>query len=103
MTMGLEQAQLVAFEGKQFFFDRQASTVSGELTVTADDAVAGNDDGDGIRSVGQADGAGGFGIAGAAGEFAVGDGFAVRDVAEQLPDFELECRALGCEGKIEGF
>jgi hypothetical protein len=42
-----------------------------------------------------------FGIAGAAGQFAVRDSLPVRDVAEKLPHLELEWRALGCEWNLE--
>jgi len=100
---GSEQAKLAAFEGEELFLDRQAAAVAGEFAVAADDAMAGDDDGDGIGSIGEADGARGFGIADAAGEFAVGDGLAVGNVAEQLPDFLLKGRALGSEREVEGF
>jgi hypothetical protein len=48
----LEQAELAALEGKEFFFNGKAAAVAGELAVAADHAMAGNDDGDGVRSIG---------------------------------------------------
>src|SRR5215469_8185400 len=98
-----EQGELAAFEGEEFLLDREASAVSGEFAAAADDAVAGDDDRDGIGAVGQAYGTRCVGVADASGKFPVGDGFSVRDAAETLPDGLLERRALRGEGEVEGF
>ncbi len=91
-----QQTKLPAFEGQKFFFDGQTAAVSGEPAVGADDAMAGDDDGNGIGAVGQSHSARGVGVADAASEFAVGDGFTVRDFNEFAPDFLLEWCAFRC-------
>lgn len=44
-------------------FAGEASGVAGELAASSDDAVAGDDDGDGVGAICQADGAAGGGAA----------------------------------------
>src|ERR1700694_6355089 len=65
--------------------------------------MTGNHDWNRISAVGQPDSARGFRIAEAACEFAVGNCFSVRDLAQPAPHGELKWRALGLEGEIEGF
>jgi hypothetical protein len=94
------------FEGEQFSFERDAGVCgeTAELSVSADDAVTGNDEGDGIYGHDGADGAGGGGMPGSGGELAVAGGGAVRDLSAGREDFALE-RGLGgqVDGEIEGF
>jgi hypothetical protein len=59
--------------------------------------VARDDDGERVGAIGEADGAGGVGVAEAGGEGAVGGGFGVGDFAEEGPDLRLERGALGVE------
>jgi hypothetical protein len=94
---------LAAFQGQEFFFDGQATAVAGEFSVAADNAMTGDDDGNRIGAVGQADCPRSVGIAEAAGELAVRDGFSVGDFAESFPDGELEYCARGREREIEIF
>ena len=77
-----------------------ATAVSSEGAVGADNAVAGENDCDGIGSIGRADRADGSGMADLLGEFAVGDGGAAGDGAEGLPDFALKGGAGGFDGEI---
>src|SRR4051794_11674503 len=71
----------------------QAASVAGERPVGADDAVAGDDDGDRVAAIGGADRARGPGALDALGELAVADRLAVGDRAQRLPDLLLERRA----------
>lgn len=89
------------FEGEELLFNGEAAAVSGEFAAGTDDAVAGNDDGNGVRTVGKADGAGGVGVAEAAGNLSVGDGGAVRDAEEGVPDGALEGSARGGEVEVK--
>lgn len=57
---------------------------SRELAVVAQDAVAGNDDDDGVAVVGHADGAERFVVADLHGDMSVGAGFAVGDGLQRL-------------------
>ena len=58
--------------------------------VGPDHAVAGHDHRDRVAAVGKADGASGAGGADLAGDLAVADGLAVGDLAQRLPDAQLE-------------
>src|SRR5690606_17363489 len=81
--------------------DRQATAETGERATRADDAMAGNHDGNGIAAVGEAHGARGIGIAERGGQRAVGGRLAVFDAAQALPDAALELRAAGIERQVE--
>src|SRR3982751_2811960 len=70
----------------------EAASVAGERAGRADHAVAGDDDGDGIRRVRPAGGAGRGRVAGAGGELAVVDGRAERERAERGPHLLLPRR-----------
>ena len=52
--------------------------------------MARDDDGKRVAAIGEADGANGGGVADALGQFAVGDGDAVRDLLQGFPDAALE-------------
>lgn len=82
-------------------FAVEAARVAVELALAVDDAVAGDDDGDGVGAVGGTDGAGRGGVADAPCEEAVGNGFAEGDVEEVLPDELVERGAAGREGSLE--
>ena len=66
-----------------------------EVSVFADDAVAGDDDGNGVDAVGAAHGAAGIGAADFCGEVAVGAGGSVGDFLQGLPDLLLKGGACG--------
>lgn len=71
--------------------------IAGELAVFADDAVAGDEDGEGVFAVGGSDCADGFRVVDELGDIAVAGGFAVGDGLEGLPDLLLEVCAGWCE------
>ena len=71
--------------------------VACETAACADDAVAGDDDGDGVVCDGAADGVGGFFHADAAGDFTVGDRFAVGNREQDVPDFLTKRCGFRCE------
>ena len=70
------------------------------LAVGGDDAVAGDDDGDGVAAAGGADGAGGG--AEFLGDAAVGADVALRDALHDVPDQALEGGAFRADGQVEG-
>lgn len=96
------------FGGEEFAFAVDAPAIAGEASVLADDAVAGNGDGDGVGAAGGGDGAGSGGLADFAGEFGVAAGFAARDLLEGFPDALLEGGSAdvewegGSEGMLGG-
>src|SRR5947209_822584 len=92
----------VALQVEQPALAVDAAAVPGQLAVAADDAVAGNDDGDRVLAVGQPDGAAGFGVADPLGQLAVGDGLAVGNVCKCLPYPPLEQRAGRRQRQLEG-
>ncbi len=94
-----ERRGTAAFVTEEPAFAFDAATVSGEGSVGADDAVAGNDDGDGVCSVSGADGADGSGAADFFGEFAVRGCGAAGNCAQGAPDLLLEGGAGGLDGK----
>ena len=75
-----------------------SAAVAGEGTVGADDAMAGNDDGDGVAAVCAADGAAGGGIADAAGLLGIAAGLAEGDGLEVFPGAGFEIGSLEEEG-----
>ena len=81
----------------------KAATVAGERTVGADDAMAGDDDADGIRAVRETDRPDCFWAADTPCEFAVGDGGAEGDLPERLPYLTLEGCPVGfCGQAVDG-
>src|SRR5262245_63535246 len=74
-----------AFMGEQPPFPVEAAAVSRELSVGSDDAMAGDDDGDGVGAVGRADGSHRCRFANALRQLAVGDGRSGWDSALGLP------------------
>ena len=78
-------------------FAGDAPAVAGEGAVGADDAVAGDGDGDLVGGAGPGDGADGCGLADALGDFGIGGGLAEGDFGEGFPYFLLESGALNIE------
>src|SRR5438132_11731637 len=85
MARKLTRATL-CFESKQLLLNGKAATVSGEFAITSNHAMAGNDDGNRIGAIRQADCTRGFGIADAVCEFAIRDCFSVRDFTAMAPN-----------------
>jgi SAM-dependent methyltransferase len=54
-SRGVEQPSRTALQRQQSFLDRQPAAVAGELAVTADHAMTGNDDRQGVAAVGETD------------------------------------------------
>ncbi len=79
-----------------------AAGVPGQLAITADDAVAGHDDGQWVAPIGRTDGTHGPGSMYGAGDVAIRGCFAVRDRRQRLPDRTLKVRASQCKGQVEG-
>src|SRR5215472_5192950 len=77
---------------------REAAAISRERAVGADDAMARDDDADGIAAIGAADGANGAGTAEARSERAIAQRRARRDGGEPGPDAPLKRRAGGAPG-----
>lgn len=75
------------FQTQQCLLHIEAARISHKLPVRADHPMTGDGDADGIFVVSHAHGAAGLRIADGNGDFFVGSGFAVRDVAERVPDF----------------
>ena len=93
---------------QQPLFAPQAAAVTGQLRtrpaacpVAADDAVAGNDDGNRITAVGRAHGAHGFGVANRVGNRLVTGRLAIPDAEKLLPDLTLKRRAVQGQGQVE--
>src|SRR5580692_2655689 len=72
-----------------------AAAIAGEGAVRSDDAVTGNNDTDGVGTVGETDCADCSGAADAARELAVGDGGAERNLSQSLPYLTLKGRTVG--------
>lgn len=77
---------------------REAPAVAAGEAIRADDAVAGDEDGDGVFADGVADGSGGFGKSYVPGDVGVGGGLGERDFEQCFPDHFLEECAGGGEG-----
>ena len=75
-----------------------AAAVAGQRTVFTDDAVAGDEDGDGIGTVGSGDGTRGGRMADVGRECLIVRGRAVGDGAECHPDTLPEIAADGVQG-----
>ena len=82
-----------ALEVQQLLLDREAAAETRQRTIRADDAMAGNDDGNGIADIRQAHRARGFRVAEIRGQPAVRRGLAVGNVQQAFPDPALEIGA----------
>ena len=82
-TLGLLKRQKVALAPK-------SATVSGQFSIRANHAVAGNDDGNAVIAIGAPDGPDGIGLSDAPGDFCVAAHFAVRNTAKLVPYAFLE-------------
>lgn len=89
------------FEVEEILFAPQSAAVSTEGSVASDDAVAGDEDGDGVFAVGAAHGALGAGATDATGKLGIRSSGSAGDVPEGVPDAELEIRAAHVEGQGE--
>ena len=75
---------------QQLPLDRQASAKAGQGAIGTDDAMAGNDDGQWICAIGEADGAAGAGLTDAPGQLPIGDGLTVGNALQLAPYAVLE-------------
>ena len=89
--------ELQTFRGEQSLLAFEAPTIAAEAAVFADDAVAGNNDGDGIGGAGASHGADGPGIADAASNFGIGARLAAGNAPELFPNAALEGGAANVE------
>src|SRR5690349_9752442 len=74
------QPQLIVFEIQKPAFIGQSAAVPGQFSVAADDSVAGNDDGDGVRTVCQPDCTRSGWVSETARQFSIRGGLAERNV-----------------------
>lgn len=79
----------------------EARAVPAQGAVVGDDAVAGDDDTDGVGGVGLAHGAGGAGWTERTGDVAVAARFAIRDREKRTPNALLVRGAFELEGEVE--
>jgi hypothetical protein len=87
---------------EQPFLAPESAAVAAERSTGVHDAVAGDEDGDPIASVGHAHGALGPGIANRGGELGIGPGGTAGDGPEGGPDAGFEGRAGRYQGHGEG-
>lgn len=80
----------MSFEREKLPFDREPARVANETAIGTDDSVAGDDDGDGIASIGHTDGSDGARVSYGGGNGFIRNGCAVGNVPEFLPDAEHE-------------
>ena len=90
------------FESKKVFFFAEASAIAGERAVAADYAVARCDNGNGICSYGDGNGAHGTRPADSLGDFAVTNSFAERNLKQNVPHCFLESCARKQQWHVEG-
>lgn len=102
-----ERRNVDAFVGEELAFAERVAVVAAEATAGADDAVARNDETDRIFAHGAADDLGGHFMkttlgGDQVGNFAVGHGFAERNLAGDFEDATVEGREVELErrGKI---
>lgn len=88
-------------EPQQRLFHFRAAGVAARRAVRADDAVAGDDDEDGVRVICHAHRAAGVRPADGLGELFVAARFAIGYFTQRRPDPLLEGRAVQAAGKIE--
>src|SRR5580704_2624612 len=99
----LEKTELSTFQREQFFLCRKASAKAGQIAIAADDAVARNNDGNGIRTVCEAYCASGVRTADSPSQLAVADGFSVGNLAQIVAHKKLKLGAIEDERQIEIF
>lgn len=92
--------------GKELAFAERVAVVAAEATASADDAVAWDDETDGIFAHGAADGLGGHFMkttlgSDQVGDSAVGHGFAERNLAGDFKDATVEGREVETERRGE--
>jgi hypothetical protein len=91
-----------AFEGEHKFFALQARAESSKPAIGADDAVAWNNDGDGVAPISSAHGSEGLGLAAARGELGVAYGRAKGNISKSCPYRKIKGRASRSKRHMEG-
>src|SRR3990172_4728010 len=81
-------------QSQQIVLDFQAAAITAEMAVAANDAMTGNNDGQGIGAIGAADGTDGVGIAQFFGNLQISDRLAVGNLFDQRPHLLLKRRAF---------
>ena len=97
----VHNSRLPTFKRQQEALTLHTAAKTGKASVGADDAVAGDDDGDSIASVRPADRARRPRRADHGGDLAIRTRFAERDRRERAPDPLLEVGAVGRERQVE--
>src|SRR5260370_12026643 len=97
----LQQTQLLAFEFEKHFLRGETAAKSCKAAVAADDAVAWNNDGNGIAPVRQSHRANSFGIADALGELRVENRFSIGNRAQGIPHAKLKGRSFHRQRQIK--
>src|ERR1700756_3923016 len=90
----LQQPQLPSFERQQFFFNRKAAAVSGQLAIRPDHAMARDHNRNWIRSISESDCATGFRITDPSRELTVRNRHAIWNLPQFTPDPLLERSTL---------
>ena len=80
----------MAFQIQQCLFARQSSGIAGQLAVAADNAMAGNDDGDFVCTVSGSYCTNGFGISQSFGLLFVAARIAIRYGLQDMPNLLLK-------------
>jgi hypothetical protein len=103
MRSSLEQGerQSASLEVEELPFSPESTAITDELSVGADDAMAGNDDGDAIVSVGARHGPHRGGLSDRLGQPGVGRRGSRRNTLELGPDAALEGRAWHVHRNVE--
>ena len=94
---------LAALQSKQRLFAVQTACVAGQLAVTADNAVAGNQDGHFVLPVGSGNGTNGFRITQLLRLLLVAARFAVRNGQQRIPYLLLKGRAYHFQRRHKNF
>lgn len=79
---------------QQLGFSCETPAVAAGFVVGADDAVAGDEDGEAVLGAGAGNGSGGAGESELGGDLGVGARLAFGDFSEGVPDAQLECRSV---------
>src|SRR5210317_686530 len=100
-TAAVMSAGQLELEAQQIRLRSQAPGVANEVSVTAQDAVTGDDDGDGIGAVRGRNRTDRVGVARTLGQLQVGDGRTVRYLLQSVPHALLKCRSDQAQWQVE--
>ena len=100
-TAAVMSAGQLELEAQQIRLRSQAPGVANEVSVAAQDAVTGDDDGDGIGAVRGRNRTDGVGVAQTLGQLEVGDGRTERYLPQSVPHPLLKCRSDQAQRQVE--